>query len=140
MPVELSELMQLAMGQKTSLVMGDLPRPVAAIMNCHPAVVYLGNNELHHIASSHKEIQREELQMIPWLIKGGSYYFHHQFPKCLTVFGELMHDGKLYTIGLKSANGGGEVWVQTMFRMGLKKAIRRANPMQLVHGPNPFLK
>ncbi|MEQ8446910.1 MAG: hypothetical protein RIB57_13575 [Pelagibacterium sp.] len=138
--MELSELMQLAVGQKTSLVMGDLPRPVAAIMNCHPAIVYLGHNEFRHIASSHLEMQREEFQMIPWLIKGGAYYFHEGYPKSLTIFGELAHDNKLYTLGLKSANGGCEVWIQTMFRTGLKKALRRVSTMSLVHGRSPFPK
>lgn len=140
MPVELSELMQLALGQRPNLTMGDLPRPVARIMNCHPAIVFLGHKEFQHIASSHKEIQRAEFQLIPWLIRDGSYYFHAQYPKSITVFGQLMHDNKLYTLGLKAAGGGCEVWVQTMFRMGLKKAMRRAAPMELVHGPDPFPK
>lgn len=138
MPVELSELMQLAMGRKPNLVMGDLPRPMAALMNCHPAIVYLGHKEFHHIVTRHKEMQREEFQLIPSLIKTGTYYAHDQYPRSLTIFGELLHDGKLYTLGLKSANGGGEVWVQTMFRTGVKKALRRVAPMKLVHGKSPF--
>lgn len=119
--------------------MGDLPCPVAALWNCHPAVVYLGHKEFHHIASRHVEMKREEFQLIPSLITTGAYYAHEDFPKSLTIFGELMHDGKLYTLGLKSANGGGEVWVQTMFRTGVKKALRRVAPM-LVHGKSPFPK
>ena len=78
--------------------------------------------------------------MIPWLIRDGSYYFHERYPRSITIFGQLMHDNKLYTLGLKAASGGYEVWVQTMFRMGLKKAMRRAAPMELVHGPDPFPK
>lgn len=134
MPVELSELMQLGLGHRQRLFVGDLPRPVAQLMGCHPGAIYLGHREFFHIAERHPEMRREEFQMIPLLIKSGSYYTHPNFPNCVSIFGELEHDNRRYMIGLKSAERGGEVWVQTMFRIGAKKAFRRIKGCTLVHG------
>ena len=134
MPIELSELMQLALERRPSLKVGDLPRPIAEIMGCHPAIVFLGAAEFKHIAQSHPEMRREEFQLIFQIIKTGSYYQHPDYPTSVTVFGDLEHDGKLYMLGLKSAQGGCEVWVQTMFRIGHRKALRRIRNSVLIHG------
>lgn len=137
MPVELSELMQLALGQKAHLKMGDLPRPVATLLKCHPAIIFLGKDEFRHIASSHPEMKREEFQLVPWLVKNGSYYLDPGRKNQVTIFGRLDHDEKLYTLGIKAVDNGCELWVQTMFRIDAKKAARRIRKMTLIHG-QPF--
>ncbi|MCL6707443.1 hypothetical protein M8R20_10560 [Pseudomonas sp. R2.Fl] len=131
----MSELMQLALGHRPHLLVGDLPRPVAAFLGCHPAVVYLGHETMLHIAEKHPEMKREEFQMMPYLLRSGSYYFQPGRPRSVSVFGSLDHDRKRYMIGLKSAEKGCEVWVETMFRTGEKKGLRRIRGCQLVHGP-----
>jgi hypothetical protein len=45
MRFELSTLMQLAMGQRPNVIVGDLPTPLSRILGCHPAIVYLGRKE-----------------------------------------------------------------------------------------------
>jgi hypothetical protein len=74
MPVELSHLMQLAMGQKPALQVGDLPRIVAEYLGCHPAIVFLGHRELMKIGGKHGEIKHAELQQLPFMIAKGAYY------------------------------------------------------------------
>jgi hypothetical protein len=138
MPVELSDLMQLALGQRDHLKMGDLPRTVAEITGCHPAIVYLGKREFWHIARSHPEMQREEFQLVPWLLKDGSYYVDERRPNQMTIYGRLQHDRKLYALCLKAVDHGCEVWVQTMYRIDDKKAQRRSKNMTLIFGPSIF--
>src|SRR5580700_5202100 len=73
MPVELSQLMQLVSRQRTSLQVGDLPRIVATYLQCHPAIVYLGHEEILKIVHKHPEIRVEELQCLPFAISKGEY-------------------------------------------------------------------
>jgi hypothetical protein len=106
MPVELSQLMQLAMGQLPALQMGDLPRPVAEYLKCHPAIVWLGPNELAKIVRKHgDDIRHEQLQCMPFAIKDGEYYTEECRPNCVTIIYRERNVGLQYTIGLKAAGG-----------------------------------
>jgi hypothetical protein len=116
MPVELSYLMQLVSGQKPSLQVGELPRVVAEHLGCHPAIVYLGHEEVLKIVRKHPKIRVEELQCLPFAIAKGEYREDHERGKCVTVFYNEPTKNKLYLIGLKSACAGGEVWVQSFYR------------------------
>jgi len=116
--------------------MGDLPRRVAEITGCHPAIVYMGKKEFWHITRSHPEMRREEFQLAPWLIRDGSYYVDGRRANQMTIYGQLEHDSKLYTLGLKSVDHGCEVWVQTMYRIDPKKAERRSRTMDQIYGPH----
>ncbi len=68
MPMELSHLIQLVCGQKSSLPVGDLPQDVAKYLGCHPGIVYLGHKEVLKIVRKHPEIRVEELQCLPFAI------------------------------------------------------------------------
>ena len=68
MPMELSHLIQLVCGQKSSLPVGDLPQDVAKYLGCHPGIVYLGHKEVLKIVRKHREIRVEELQCLPFAI------------------------------------------------------------------------
>jgi hypothetical protein len=126
MAVELSRLMQLAMGQLPALQMGDLPRPVAEYLKCHPAIVWLGPNELTKIARKHgDDIKLEQLQCMPFALRDGEYYTEDRRPNCVTIIYRERTAGLQYTIGLKAAGRGSEVWVQTFHRIDDRKAARR---------------
>jgi hypothetical protein len=114
--------MQLVSGQRTSLQVGDLPRPVAAYLGCHPAIVYLGHSEVLKIVRKHSEIRVEELQCLPYAIADGEYRDDAQRGRCVTVFYNEPRKNKLYIIGLKAACRGCEVWVQSFYRTTPDKA------------------
>lgn len=101
MPVEFSQLMQLSRGKPPALHVGDLPRPVAEQLKCHPAIVWLGTQELSKIVTKHSSIRVEQLQCLPAAIRDGHYYLEQQRPFCLTVFYTEAATGREYIIGLK---------------------------------------
>jgi hypothetical protein len=119
--------MQLVSGQKSSLQVGDLPRIVAEYLGCHPAIVYLGHNEVIKIVRKHSAIRVEELQCLPFAIAKGEYREDQARGKCVTVFYNEPSKNKLYIIGLKSACRGGEVWVQSFYRLPLKTVEANGN-------------
>jgi len=98
MPVELSLLMQLVSGQKSSLQVGDLPRTVASYLRCRPAIVYLGHEEVLKIVHKHSEIRVEELQCLPFAIAKGEYREDRQRGRCVTIFYKSPINNKLYII------------------------------------------
>jgi len=57
MPMELSHLIQLVCGQKSSLPVGDLPQDIAKYLGCHPG----WHKEVLKIVRKHPEIHVEEL-------------------------------------------------------------------------------
>lgn len=126
MPVELSELMQLALGQRPYLLVGELPRPVATYLGCNPGLVYLGRNELMKITFKHKEIAREELQCLPHMIKSGRYLTVSDRANCVTIIAAGLATDLLYQCGIKATANGGEVWIQTFHRTTPKKAERKS--------------
>lgn len=111
MPVELMHLMQLAMDQRDSLTVGDLPRPVAEHYGCHPAVVFLGSKVLKKIMAKHTGIEASDVQLLAHMISHGAYYTHHDpnRPHCMNVFCPRPETGKLFLVGLKAADSGHEV-------------------------------
>ncbi len=109
--------MQLASGQKTSLQVGDLPRPVATYLRCHPAIVFLGHKEMLKISKKHTEITSLEFLQLPFLIKDGHYYEDEKRRNCVTIYHKLPDDPRLYIAGLKAVDHGCEVWVQTFYRI-----------------------
>jgi len=126
MPVELSQLMQLVAGKLPALQVGDLPRPVAEHLGCHPAIVWLGHNEVQKIVMKHGDcINVPQLQCLPFAIRDGAYYFEPNRLKSVTVFHRFANDDLQYVIGLKPADRGSEVWVQTFFRIDDTKANKR---------------
>ena len=72
--------------------------------------------------------------MMPYLLQSGSYYLESNRPRSVTVLGQLDHDYKRYMVGLKSAESGCEVWVETMFRTGQKKGLRKIKGCRLIYG------
>ncbi|MFD0985656.1 hypothetical protein [Methyloligella solikamskensis] len=126
MPIEISHLMQTAMGQKDAIKVGDLPRQVAKHMGCHPAVVYLGGAELHKITLKHKDISAERLQMLFMAIRDGEYRTDDQNrARHLTVIWEFPETRETYVIGLKSASNGGEVWICTYYKISGRKLDKK---------------
>jgi hypothetical protein len=134
MPVELSHLMQLAMGRLPALQVGDLPRPVAEYMHCHPAIVWLGAQQLQKIVRDHPEIRVEQLQCLPFAIHDARYYCDKERSNCLTAYYTAELRGQ-YLIGIKPAIRGGEVWIQTFYRQDDKTALRRQSKSSLIHDP-----
>ncbi len=135
MPVELSELTDLAAGKRPHLFVGDLPRSVAEQLNCHPARVYLGHKVFHHIVQKHDNIEISHFQRLPMMIRAGEYFSDPVRHNATTVVYTCSETGKLYLTGLKSAANGCEVWVQTLFRTTLKKSRGKRNPARHLFGP-----
>jgi hypothetical protein len=125
MPIELSRLMQLAAGSLPELYVGDLPRPIAEHLECHPAIVWLGTDELRKIVRKHGHAIRVELQCLYMAIRDGSYYSEPERPRCVTIYYRESETELSYVIGLKPACAGTEVWVQTFFRIDDVKRRRR---------------
>jgi hypothetical protein len=125
MPVELSQLMQLARGKPPALQVGDLPRPVAEYLKCHPAIVWLGTPELRKIVNKHSPIRVEQLQRLPLAMQDARYYLEPARPHCVTAFYFEPTSERQYILGLKPASHGSEVWVQTFFYIDNKKAARK---------------
>jgi hypothetical protein len=96
--------MQLALGQKPALQVGDLPRPVAAHFRCHPAIVWLGTDELRKIVTKHPQIRVEQLQYLHYAIRDGVYYVEKYRPNCVTIY--YIVDERTYVIGLKPTSRG----------------------------------
>ena len=116
MPMELSHLIQLVCGQKSSLPVGDLPQDVAKYLGCYPGIVYLGHKEVLKIVRKHPEIRVEELQCLPFAIALGEYREDSHRERCVTIFYKEPIKNTLYTIGVKSACSDGEAWVQSFYR------------------------
>jgi hypothetical protein len=117
--------MQLANGQRTSLPVGDLPRPVAEHLGCHPAIVYLGSKEFAKIVRKHSELKVAEFQQLPFAISKGKYLQDEARPRSATVIYRSNEDRRLYLVGIKSAGRGSEVWVSTYYRIDEISATRR---------------
>lgn len=134
MPVELSQLMQLVAGKTPALQVGDLPRPVAEFLGCHPAIVWLGHREVQKIVRKHGDsINVPHLQSLPFAIKDGSYYSDPSRTNCVTIYHRFSHDELQYVIGLKPADRGCEVWVQTFYRIDDTKADKRKAKATLLY-------
>ena len=116
MAMELSHLMQLVSGQKSSLPVGDLPQDVAKYLGCHPGIVYLAHKEVLKIVRKHPEIHVEELQCLPFAIALGEYREDAHRECCVTIFYNEPIKNTLYIIGVKSACSDGEAWVQSFYR------------------------
>lgn len=117
MAIELSHLMQLVMGQKQALTVGDLPRIVATAVGCHPAVVYLGHREVAKIVRGHGDgIGVEQLQCLTFAIKDAEYRLDAMRRNALSLYYHNPVDNEFYVIGLKHACSRSEVWVSTFFR------------------------
>ena len=116
MPMELSHLIQLVCGQKSSLPVGDLPQDVAKYLGCHPGIVYLGHKEVLTIVRKHPEIHVEELQCLPFAIALGEYREGAHRECCVTIFYNEPIKNTLYIIGVKSACSDGGAWVQSFYR------------------------
>ena len=137
MPLELSHLMQLALGQITSLTVGDLPRPVAEYLKCHPAIVFIGNKEFFKIRKRHPNIEVAEFQHLTLAVRNGLYLTDSSRPNCVTLIYRNPDNGKLYQVGLKSALQGGEVWVATYHRTNPGNAKQRMNQSDVLCGGLP---
>ncbi len=126
--------MQLANGQRGSLTIANLPEEVAKYLGCHPAIVFLGHDELLKISTKHPEIAREELQSLPFMIKEGFYIKDNKRKNCVSVFYRMPYTQTLYTAGIKSAENGSEVWVATFYKTNAKYARRRVKTHGSLHG------
>jgi hypothetical protein len=133
MPVELSQLMNLALGRIPSLFVGELPRPVAAYLGANPGCAYLGRDELAKIVGKHPDVVYEDVQHVPYAIRRGYFFRHPKKPNCVTLIWKREDNGKHYLLGLKAANSG-EVWVQTMHRLSPRKAKNRENTLVRITG------
>jgi hypothetical protein len=109
--MELSHLIQLVSGQKSSLPVGDLPQDVAKYLGCH-----LGHKEVLKIVRKHPEIRVEELLCLPFAIALGEYREDAHRERCVTIFYNEPIKNTLYIIGVKSASSDGETWVQSFYR------------------------
>lgn len=116
MPIELSQLMQLALNKLPHLYVGELPRPIAKYLKSNPGLVYLGHREFLKISKKHDEINREEFQSLHLAVKDGTYLTEPKRPNCVTAFWKDGEKSLLYLLGLKTAGDGGEVWVSTFHR------------------------
>src|SRR5208337_5479177 len=103
MPMELSHLIQLVCGQKSSLPVGDLPQDVAKYLGCYPGIVYLGHKEVLKIVRKHPEIRVEELQCLPFAIALGEYREDAHRERCVTIFYKEPIKNTPYTTRVKSA-------------------------------------
>ncbi len=133
MPIELSELMEFAAGRKPAIQVGDLPRPVAEFLRCHPAIVWLGIETFYKIAKKHPEIAVAEFQQLFLLVASGAYYLDPDRPRSVTVYRQLADSPEFYMTALKSAAGGCEVWVQTFHRTNEKQISRITRSCTLIH-------
>jgi len=133
MPIELSQLMQLFAGQKPSLQVGELPRPVAAHLRCSPGVVYLGHNEFRKIVGKHTEVCVADVQLLHDAVRNGRYYSDEQGrSNCATIIHERGSEEMAFLVGLKVAEKGGEVWVSTYHRIGKRRLGRRLKRAKLL--------
>lgn len=134
MPIELSHLMQLALGTKKSLQVGDLPEAVAQHMGCHPAIVFLGHRELIKITKKHQEIEVTEFQYLSIAIREGCYRtddqdrLHH-----VTVLYERPDNGVTYLIGLKAAEKGREVWIATYYPISGRRLTKKERKTTIIY-------
>lgn len=71
---------------------------------------------------------------MPYIIKGGSYYSVPNRSNCATIFGYATEQNLMYQIGIKAADNGGEVWVQTFHRTTELKAGRFKSRCQRIVG------
>lgn len=127
--------MEFAAGRKPAIRVGELPRPVAELLHCHPAIVWLGLETFYKIARKHPEIAVAEFQQLYFLIAKGTYHRDPARPNCVSVHSPLV-DEALCTAALKAADRGCEVWVSTFHRTNEKQIIRRGGSWELVH-PRP---
>ena len=124
MNIELSYLLDLLAGRRRFLTVGDLPRPVADHLRCHPAVVYLRNLEARKIWETHQEVTGIDLLQMSLALTKGCYYADPKRARCVTSI-YTAENGKPYVLGLKSADNGHEVWVATYYRTNADEVARR---------------
>jgi hypothetical protein len=117
--------MQLALGQRQALTVGDLPRTVAEYLRCHPAIVYLGHRELKKIFDKHGEIAVAQFQQLPFAISKGKYLYDAKRRQSVTILYKSPDDNLIYLAGLKATDSGREVWVSTYHRISELKALKR---------------
>ena len=124
MSVELFELMQLVLGQRKFLTIGNLPFPVRTHFGCNPGVIYLRHQEALHIFNDHSDVGPNDALLIGLAVERGCYYQDPKRPNCATAIWHNPETGKPYQVGLKVV-GTGEVWVATYHHTNDRKIRQR---------------
>ena len=124
MPLELSQLHQLASGQRRTIPIPDMPRKTAEAFGCHPGIVYLGHRALKKLIEKHS-LSVSAIQNIPFGLKEGRWFWDDRRNDCAVVIYESGADGQLYYASIKKVGPGNELWLQTCHRTTTSKAERR---------------
>jgi hypothetical protein len=135
MAIELSHLMQVILGQRPVLTVGDLPRPVATYLKAHPAIVFLRHSELKHILSDHTYIAPFDVMNLTFAIEKGAYFEDPKRKNAVTCIYRNADNDRYYTVGIKTASNGSETWIATYHRAKDRFVRSREGKWKLICGP-----
>lgn len=135
MAIELSELMQVILGQRPVLTVGNLPRPVADHLKAHPGIVFLRHIELKHILSDHTYILPYDVMHLTFAIESGAYYEDPKRKNAVTCLYHNQDSGRFYTVGIKTASNGSETWIATYHRAKDRFVRSREAKWKHIWGP-----
>ena len=133
MSVELSQLMQLVVGQRKFLTVGSLPIEARRYFGCNPGLVYLRDKEARHIFNGHSDVSPQDALFIGLAVETGRYYEDPKRPNCTSVVYRNRETGRPYLLGLKIVDPH-EVWVSTFHHTNDQK-IRQRYKARLVICP-----
>ena len=129
MPLELSQIHQLASGQRHSVVLAEMPSKIAMAFGCHPGIIYMGARELTKLLAKHS-LSFAAVQNIPFGIKEGQWFLDDRRQDCAVLIYYSREDRELYYASIKKVGPGNELWLQTCHRTTRAKADRRIKKLK----------
>ena len=100
---------------------GQIPDDVMRELEWPCPWVYLGKTGLEHIASTHPDITDFELLHLPMAILSGMMVRVKKDRRQLILGYKVPTEDRRYQAALKSAQSGTEVWVDSFYRIKLKR-------------------
>lgn len=135
MAIELSHLMQVILGQRPVLTVGDLPRAVASHLNASPGIVFLRHIELKHILKDHTYIAPFDVMHLTFAIESGAYFEDPKRKNAVTCLYRNADNDRYYTVGIKTASNGSETWIATYHRAKDRFVKSRESKWKHIWGP-----
>jgi hypothetical protein len=114
--LEHAQLTQLLAGKNNPLWICSIPDRARGVLGCSSGAVYLSTESARHILTGHGDIDEFSILLLPIAIEQGRLLRERKRPRCVNAiyYGD---DGKIYFVAMKTAQGGHELWVSSMYRL-----------------------
>jgi hypothetical protein len=129
--LEHSQLAALRAGRNDPLWICSIPERARRHLGCSTGAVYLSRQSAEHILSGHNDIDSFDLLLLPVAVTRGYLLAEIGNPRFLNAAYDLK-DGRIYFVPMKTAAGGHELWVSSMYRLTPRKLAKKLSRAVIV--------